>query len=281
MISRSSGGYGAISVADSLKDYYGIIPLQVLASAPPLKIGSWVPMGFIRSQMNGIFSPISSFSIAVATLPFANTRPGIPNYNTSQSFLNATRTGSLLDMFTDPNLPSIGDFSAFMGYVMLNYPLNLSDFAYLSDFVYGFFEEALVNNVTDPCSNMTMVQNFEVDKLCEAIAENDLSSTVDEADFPIDMCISEDDTIIVVENIPEDKLKFLLSGPDHGPSMAICEAKLFGSSQIQKPEIRATKAPKGPKAAKKAKKASKMPKTKKGIKAPKLKKGTKGGKQRA
>ena len=64
-------------------------------------------------------------------------------------------------------------------------------------------------------------------------------------------------------------------------------SKLFGSSQIQKPEIRATKASKGPKAAKAKKKAWKMPKTKKGgiNKAPKVKKGTKqqGGweKQRA
>ena len=118
--------------------------------------------------------------------------------------------------------------------------------------------DALAKNDTDPCLNNPNLDSLGMDKICETLDENDLTNVVLEADYPIDLCHSKTDFLITIENVPDrSALKFELDGVDHSGATFICNAKLFGSNDIEKPTLRTTKAPKAPKATKKAKKQKK------------------------
>ena len=266
----SGGGYRSIAAADGMRNH-GITPVKAMACSAPLKTRSWTPMGFLRSISLGI-AGLSPLPIALATLSISNTRPGVANYNTGQSFLKEAKVESLLTMFQDLDAPSLYlEFAAWVDYVTNNYPENFQPGElFWSEPLLAFFTTALENNDPDPCvNNSSLAVDLNVDKTCEAMDENDLTQTVLEADYPIELCHSKTDDLVVIENVPAPEyLKFELDGPGHTSTTAICDALLFGSNEIVKPLIRApptdapTKAPKSPKMEKseKSRKSSKKKK---------------------
>jgi rhodanese-related sulfurtransferase len=237
----SGGGYRSIAAADGMRSH-GITPVKVMAGSAPLKTRSWTPMGFLRSESLGISGPFDPLSVGLASLAFSNTRPGVANYNTGQSFLKEDKVETLLAMFQDLDAPSLFfHYYVWSAYVLFKYPGNLKPGElFLSEPVVEFFTTALANNDTDPCiNNPSLALDLNVDKTCEAMDENDLTQAVLEADYPIELCHSKTDALIVIENVPAPEyLKFELDGPGHGTATLICDALLFGNTEIVKPLIR-------------------------------------------
>ena len=259
LYSCSGGGFQAVAAADGFKAH-GITPVKVLAGSAPLKLRSWTPMGFIRSLLvDGNSGPFDALNVALVTVSYSNTRPGAPNYNSGQSFLKPERVDKLLAMFQDLDAPSASlDPAGWFSYVGTNYPENFVDSFFFPDNFTAFYLDALAKNDTDPCLNNPNLESLGMDKICETLDENDLTNVVLEADYPIDLCHSKTDFLITIENVPDrSALKFELDGVDHSGATFICNAKLFGSNDIEKPTLRTTKAPKAPKATKKAKKQKK------------------------
>ena len=126
--------------------------------------------------------------------------------------------------------------------MLFKYPGNLyPGELFLSDPVVEFFTTALANNDDDPCiNNPSLAVDLNVDKTCKAMDENDLTQAVLDADYPIELCHSKTDALIVIENVPAPAvyLKFELDGPGHGFATLICDALLFSSNEIVKPLIR-------------------------------------------
>ncbi len=257
LYSFSGGGFQAVAAADGFKAH-GITPVKVLAGSAPLKLRSWTPMGFIRSLLvDGNSGPFDALNVALVTVSYSNTRPGAPN--SGQSFLKPERVDKLLAMYQDLDAPSASfDPAGWFSYAGTNYPENFVDSFILSDNITAFYLDALAKNDTDPCLNNPNLESLGMDKICETLDENDLTNVVLEADYPIDLCFSKTDCLITIENVPDrSALKFELDGVDHSGATFICNAKLFGSNDIEKPTLRTTKAPKAPKATKKAKKQKK------------------------
>jgi hypothetical protein len=254
LYSFSGGGFQAVAAADGFKAH-GITPVKVLAGSAPLKLRSWTPMGFIRSLVDGNSGPFDALNVALVTLSYSNTRPGAPN--SGQSFLKPERVDKLLAMYQDLDAPSASfDPAGWFSYAGTNYPENFVDSFILSDNVTAFYLDALAKNDTDPCLNNPNLESLGMEKICETLDENDLTNVVLEADYPIDLCHSKTDFLITIENVPDrSALKFELDGVDHSGATFICNAKLFGSNEIEKPTVRATeeptvKASKAPKATK-------------------------------
>ena len=239
----SGGGYQAIACADGFKEY-GIKPVKVLASAAPIKTRSWVPMGYLRSVNLNKTELEDALNVGLVTTAFSSTRPGVPNYNTGQSVLKPERIDSLLAMYTDLNAPSATfDPAAYAMYIQTKYPENL-DGLFLSDNVTAFYFDALAKNDTDPCLNHPNLESVGMDKNCEALDVNDLTKVILEADYPIDLCHSNSDVLITIENIPDgSRLKFELDGASHSSSVINCNAKMFGSNGIEQPTLQAAKDP--------------------------------------
>jgi hypothetical protein len=238
----SGGGYRSIAAADGMRSH-DITPVKAMACSAPLKTRSWTPIGFLRSVSLGNAGLFDPLNFGLATLATSNTRPGVANYNTEQSFLEVNKVPSLLAMFQDLDSPSVYlEGAAWLAYVTNKYPENLQpgESLFWSEPILEFFTAALVNNDTDPCvNNPSLALALNVDKICEAMDENDLTQTVLEADYPIELCHSKTDGLIVIENVPAPEyLKFELDGPDHRTATLICDALLFGSNEIVKPLIR-------------------------------------------
>ncbi len=166
-------------------------------------------------------------------------------------------------MYRDLNAPSfLFNNSAWFTHINSTYPEIFNESFFLSDNMTSFFMDALTRKDTDPCINYPDLEKVGMDKICEAFDENNLTNVLLEADYPVDLCHSKTDALITIENVPDRSiLKFELDGPDHGSSTFICDAKLFGSNEIEKPTLRSTKASKAPNTGKSQKmKKSKEPK---------------------
>ena len=245
--STSGGGFAAVAASDKFQSH-GIMPAHVLSGAAPLKGRSWTPMGFIRSLYAGKLGPFDALNVALVGLAFSNTRPGVLNYNTTESFLKVERVDKLLEMLTDVDAPpafldnGAKYFGAnFYGFVA-NYLGNfLPDNQYMSDTMLSFFKTALDNGDEDPCMNDALdLESLNMDVLKEI----DLRSVMLEADYPIDLCHSKADVLIAFENVPDVDLKYELEDASHSQSAVICMTKLFEGMELKKAALRATKAPK-------------------------------------
>ena len=226
---------------------HGIMPAHVLSGAAPLKGRSWTPMGFIRSLYAGILGPFDALNVALVGLAFSNTRPGVLNYNTTESFLKVERVDKLLEMLTDVDAPpAFPDNGAkYFGEFIANYPDNFSpDNQYMSGTMLRFFKTALDNGDEDPCMNDALdLESLNMDVLCEVLKETDLRSVVLEADYPIDLCHSKADALVAFENVPDVDLKYELEYASHSQSAVICMTKLFEGMELKKATLRATGCP--------------------------------------
>mmetsp|Transcript_13304 Transcript_13304/g.19393 ORF Transcript_13304/g.19393 Transcript_13304/m.19393 type:complete len:136 (+) Transcript_13304:233-640(+) len=130
-----------------------------------------------------------------------------------------------------------------------------------------------------------------VDKMCDALDENDLTCIMFEADFPIEMCHSEEDALVPIENIPDDSfLKYRLTSGQHEDAFAQCISKFIANldfnappaSPVKRVKSKQCKGGKGDKGSKGSKgdKGNKGDKGSKGGKGDKGGKGNKGGKVR-
>ena len=148
-------------------------------------------------------------------------------------------------MVTDLDAPSayIGvNASAYFGYLFQNYLSVLSEPLALSDDLVQFFTNALIEEDVDPCvNNPTGAIALNVDKICEALDDNDLTDIVVKADYAIELCHSSEDELVAFENVPDGSLlKYELTG-GHGAAMLPCSTKLFADTTLEKPEIRSLK----------------------------------------
>jgi len=118
-------------------------------------------------------------------------------------------------------------------------------------------------------NNPTGAIALNVDKICDALDDNDLTDIVLKADYAIELCHSPEDELVAFENVPDTSLlKYEVTG-GHGAASFPCSAKLFASTILEKPKIRSAKSSKTSKKTKASPKSSKTSKKSKSKKAAK------------
>lgn len=239
------GGYAAVALADTFKTYYGIEPIKVLSSSAPLKLRSF-PLSLVQKLVPNTldFADFAmSISMASVFLPYSKTRPGMDNSKSGHSFIKPERTDYFVSMFQDQNALSPNhSFEQFYGYFSATYPDALSDLGLLDPSVIAFFKDAIARNDPDPCKNCSpfVIKRFGMKKLCAALDANDLTELLEEGDFSVDACHSEDDEIVPYEST--DILTHTISGGvGHAYATSHCFPLLMNGVEIEKPKIKENK----------------------------------------
>ena len=242
-----------MALADGLKTHYDITPIKVFAAAPPFKLRSATVLKFMRELDENLAHRTFAlaFSAAHVTMAYSKTRPGLANFLEGASTLKEERAQSFVEMFSDPMAPaSILFLDEYVGYILANYPTNLGDLATLNPAVVAFYQDAIAKNDPDPCINNSDLESFGMVEFCDALNDNDLTEVLETIDYPIETCISNQDEVVAIENIPPEFLTYNVVGP-HFFSPSYCYPLFLGGSDIEKPKIKTPKSPKSPKSSKK------------------------------
>jgi len=211
-------------------------------------------LGFMRTYAAGELNAFGQINIALVGLAMSNTTLGVANYNTGQTFLDPAFIDTVLKMVTDLDAPSVfigENASAYFGYLFQNYLSVLLESLVVADDLVQFFTNALIEEDFDPCMNNPIgAIALNVDKICEALDEVDLTDIVLNADYAIEFCHSSQDELVAFENVDslldESFLKYELTG-GHGAARLPCSTKLFAGMTLEKPKIRSPKSSKGSK----------------------------------
>jgi len=245
----SEGGYNSIAAADAFENS-GMKVEHVYAGGAPIKTSSWLIMGLFRSMNENKTTIFHFLNAALVALPVSSTRPGVANYMEGQDALAGNRT-VWLQMYTDDNSPSSWNYEASVNYNMEHYGEVVFLSNYFSDTLTELFSNALDSNDTNPCASAISDVN---DKLCEALVDQDLTNIVLNADYDIDLCHAVNDTLVVIENVPEGfPVKHLIINADHYDAGMHCLVKMFSSADLEKPKMRKTKSWKSSKGLKSSK----------------------------
>jgi len=229
----SEGGYSSIAAADAFENS-GMKVEHVYAGGAPIKVASWAIMGIIRSMKSDTFSIFNKLNAALVALPLSSTRPGVANYMEDQDGLAGNRA-VWLELYKDDSLPLL-DNDKYVDAIRDKYEEVVSLPNYFSDTLTELFSNALDSNDTNPCASAISDVN---DKLCEALVDQDLTDIVLNADYDIDLCHAVDDTLIVIENVPEGfPVKYEVPDATHGSALVPCLIKLFSSMEFEKPKMR-------------------------------------------
>ncbi len=124
----------------------------------------------------------------------------------NQSFLQPEDLrGDLLELFKDLNAPSPNDpsFVSPVGHIAQNYPqlsiaLAMIGQLFVDERFAAFVVEAVGNGDSDPCVNNPQAAiTYGVDKICEALDDNDLTDAVLNApDDIIEICHGTQDVFV-------------------------------------------------------------------------------------
>ena len=157
-------------------------------------------------------------------------------------------------MVTDLDAPSVTigeNASAYFGYLFQNYVSFFTVPIVVSDDLVQFFTNALIAEDFDPCvNNSAGAIALNMDKICEALDDNDLTDIVLKADYAIELCHSSEDELVAFENVPDTSLlKYEITG-GHPAANLPCSVKMFAGTTLEKPKIRSTKSSKSSKSKK-------------------------------
>jgi len=185
---------------------------------------------------NFFFTAIAPFS----GFPYSSETPGIANTGSGQRMLNSE--------WTDPN-----NFDRnILAWLQSPNPLSAAEiFALMPQYapevfnpdVLTIFREAAAVNSSHPCelliANRTSMEMSKLDRICTALISNDISQEiVNTIDYPTELCISEEDTIISHEQFTDEIFEnsFVYRGTDifgnsingdHIDAIAICKLNPF------------------------------------------------------
>eukprot|EP00978_Attheya_sp_CCMP212_P022447 scaffold66992_cov53-Attheya_sp.AAC.1 len=210
----SEGGYSSVAIADALSSGLGVDIISVQSGAGPYKIGSVTLPKVMENMRAGTFPPSQYYLMLLIASSFSSTNPMVENYQLGQDLLADRRKAELLEL-----VKRGGSNSEFNSFVNNDDPIDMFD----ANFTAWAFESIAAGNY-DPCS-FRLEEGFN-DKLCEALASNDLTDILLNVNYPVQMCQSPDDEIVTALNIPNieenDFLRLLTVTGNHNQAGGFC-----------------------------------------------------------
>jgi len=190
----SEGGYATVAVAnaiDKLRDGYRHTYMGI--GGGPLKMGSEMLMA-VEGIVDG-------------TYPFAQlyARLGNAYSSTNQDLVNTDLGQDMAsEEYMDPNDPAKNVFEWAISGLDYN-----SMFPYMpgppaSDMINPALAQLVLDEASaggrDPCNSEFVTD--EVDQLCQALMDNDLSDIIEAMNYQLTFCHSQEDDIVPFENMP-------------------------------------------------------------------------------
>eukprot|EP00586_Coscinodiscus_wailesii_P006382 CAMPEP_0172489214 /NCGR_PEP_ID=MMETSP1066-20121228/19069_1 /TAXON_ID=671091 /ORGANISM="Coscinodiscus wailesii, Strain CCMP2513" /LENGTH=587 /DNA_ID=CAMNT_0013256897 /DNA_START=233 /DNA_END=1996 /DNA_ORIENTATION=- len=191
------GGYGAVAVAAALSK----MGARILKNQPGG--GAYQPSsaGVVQTLGNVMHKnyPTSRYhALALLGLSYSSINPNLANTDEGQNMLNhkyllaSNDKKNVIRWFSkDDNAYSKIKINSLV-------PAHASDM--FNPIFIDFIKDALENNISNPCRRHSKTRYLE--KLCEALLQNDLTNTIEHATYPIQFCHSQNDTVSSIANIP-------------------------------------------------------------------------------
>lgn len=183
----SEGGYAAIVIAQSLYDLNWDVQ-QVFAGGGPYKMGSIQLYASLREIDMGTYPEAQEFYL----LLFGASFESFP-FGDELALLKPEVEADIIQA-VNTNTPGNELNSRFAG------PTSILDV--FDDSLVGFLRDAVMQGDSDPCRPESSVPNPPT-LICEALAAQDLTATIQNAPFPIEFCHSSEDVLVAYENIPD------------------------------------------------------------------------------
>lgn len=156
----------------------------------------------------------------------------------SQPFLNPDLRDDFLDLFSgSTGLASCAntdecsfDPIGLLFYLNQNYPQLLAGPEIFNPSFLSFAVSSINKGIDDPCIVVPQGDQIAigVDKICEALDENDLTEIVTNANYDIELCYGELDELTPVENAVPSKLKYTFRAK-HDEAMIPCSMSFLAN----------------------------------------------------
>ena len=197
LMGYSEGGYASVAVADALHQL-GVDIFRVESGGGPYRVARSI-LGIVQNIDAGIFLTRRRYILAMIGSAYSSTYSGIANFNRSQNLLAVEKRNLFVNLL-----------NASASENGVNQEIPTSDILSIFDArLVDFARNAIAEGNFEPCSNTTVLSQFEF--LCEALKENDLTKTLENVVYPVDVCQSPDDDLVVYENVPNFTANPLLS----------------------------------------------------------------------
>ena len=199
----SEGGYSSVVAAQALHEHVGVEIVRLQTGAGPYKLASEAPVGLYESIKAGNLSESDTPILGLLGVAYTSTYPDVANYGTGQGILaNATRD-PLVQALTG-HVP--GNGTAVVELIMKMTAPTYNPLLLLRQDFLSALELFSANETTvDGCQTfpLAVLQQLQMDKLCQALVENDLTNTLEnQVNYPTEFCQSPQDEIVVQANLP-------------------------------------------------------------------------------
>ena len=187
----SLGGYSSVVVADVLHRM-GVDIIGVKSGGGPFRIGSEAILRIIEAIDAGVFPSRRNFILPLIAAAFSSTYEGLANFQQDQDMLALETRQLFVDLITAS--ASADDINA---QISTDDPLSL-----INPVALAFARTAIAANNFDPCAGDNLAA-AGMDRLCQALQDNDLIALLATVEYPVDVCHSPDDEVVAYENVPD------------------------------------------------------------------------------
>jgi hypothetical protein len=187
----SEGGYSSVVVADVLHRM-GVDIIGVQSGGAPFRVGSEVILRIMKDIDDGIFPARRLFILPLIAATYSSTYEDVANYQQGQDLLAPETRQKFVDLITAGTLEA--DINA---QIPTDDPLSL-----MAPYMISFARTAIADNNFDPCAGDNLAA-VNMDRVCQALQENDLIALLATVEYPVDVCHSPDDELVAYENVPD------------------------------------------------------------------------------
>lgn len=212
----SEGGYSAVAIAEGLRSI-DIEIIEVYAGGAPFRLSSAAFVKIVESMDNDTFPDRNRHYLALFGSAYSSTYPDVANYGQGQNILGNQTRDSLVSLVTE---------SAATNDVRAAIPIDDPPSVMDPELV-AAVRLAIATNNYEPCKpgSELLVEGFS-DKICQALRDNDLTETLESAEYPVKMCHSQEDFTVDISNLPDlDKnplLSFQSATGSHSEAAGVC-----------------------------------------------------------
>jgi len=238
-IGASEGAYASVALAEGFRAALGVVPVNTFASAGPYRLGSAAILKTIINPVAGGDVETYGYIGILLGEVYSSTNPNAANFGQGQDLLNDENRELALSWLNDPDLSKLEmnakliDFDADDEYRIENL-WNLK--------IVQFLRDAVEAGVEDPCDpDYEGYVVGENDKFCEALKQNDLIDVLENANYNIELCYSDEDTVATPDNMPDVSVNTFLTATlktgDHEEAIGACFFDAF-SDIVSSPVFR-------------------------------------------
>lgn len=226
-IGASEGGFASVALAEGFRAALGVEPVHTFASAGPYRMGTATLLQTIISVDAGVNLERFAWVAVLLGAAYSSTNPNAANFGQEQDLLNDEHRDLALSWL---NNPDFDEYDINVAIIAHHEQINGVDAEYKIETLWNrrlvnFLRDSIDAGVDDPCNPDYEGHIIgENDKFCEVLKQNDLIDVLENSNYEIELCHSQEDTLVTYSNMPDVSVNTFLTANiktgDHEESVA-------------------------------------------------------------